>query len=87
MKLKALTPKMQDAIDKIRANGGRVGWDVASHRALGVNGTVTNALERRKILRKEYGSDRVLYLVLDSSACGADPCCEQRGTEKGCIFK
>jgi hypothetical protein len=59
-----LTPKMQEVLGKIRANGGCVGWDATSHKALGVNGTVTNALERRGLLRKANGRDGVLYLVV-----------------------
>lgn len=52
-----LSPKMQDALTKIRANGGRVGQALNPYAALGVNGHSVNALVRRGLLesRSEDG--------------------------------
>ncbi|MFF4756355.1 hypothetical protein ACWD5R_39575 [Streptomyces sp. NPDC002514] len=59
-----LTPKMQDALDKIRANGGRVGNGLNAFRALGVNARSVTALENRGLLkhRSENGT-AWLYLA------------------------
>jgi hypothetical protein len=52
-----LTPKMQDALNKIRANGGRVGYGLNSFKSLGVNAHSVQALRGRGLLefRSESG--------------------------------
>jgi len=60
---KALTPKMNDAIDKIRKNGNRVGYGLNNLRKIGVNGNVAHALLKRGIVYTE-SSEGILWLVL-----------------------
>lgn len=59
-----LTPKMQEALDKISANGGRVGNGLNAFKALGVNGQAANALQRRGLLAVEFDDDNRCWLVI-----------------------
>ena len=47
---KPLTPKMADALAKIRANGGRVGYGLQAFKGLNINGSSVNALRARGAL-------------------------------------
>lgn len=81
---KKLTPKMQDALDTIRANGGRVGNGLNQFAELGINGQSVNALQRRGLLRVEFDDHKWCWLVIVDEGCGADPCCKRPGGS--CIF-
>lgn len=50
--MKPMTPKMADALDKIR-EAGKVGAWLNAYAAIGVTGTSVNALMRRGLIRRE----------------------------------
>jgi hypothetical protein len=58
-----LTPKMQDALEKIRANGGRVGNGLRAYAALGVNAHSVRGLEGRGLLKHRY-EDGISWLYI-----------------------
>lgn len=60
-----LTPKMVQALEAIKANGGRVGNWLDAYKAIGANGHAINALLRRGALKRAV-IDGSVYVVLST---------------------
>lgn len=63
MTRKPLTPEMAAAVEKIEANGGRVGNWLTAYKAIGTNGRAVNGLLKRGIAVR-HTFDGSVYIML-----------------------